>query len=159
MIIGYGSLIRGDDATGYLAARELQRYFHDDYEIEVIAAKQLTPEMAEFVAESSFVLFVDASPGEEPGAIRSARVQPPPGFNGFTHHLTPASLVAAAKKLYGDAAPIMALTLTGWSFELADQLSKDAQRRLPELVRQAKEIVATYRPLLDLPNAVCSLAE
>jgi len=159
LIIGYGSLVRGDDAAGYLAARELERYFADDPDVEVLAAGQLTPEMAEYVAESSFVLFIDASSGDEPGEIRLARVHPAMPRSGSSHHFTPASLVAAAQKIYGEAAPTMALTVAGCSFELADQLSKGVKARLPELVRQAKDVVATHRRLLDLPTGSCSLAE
>ena len=45
LVIGYGSPLRGDDAAGPLAARQLaQRGF------EAIEAHQLTPELAEKVA-------------------------------------------------------------------------------------------------------------
>jgi hydrogenase maturation protease len=159
LVIGYGSLVRGDDAAGFLAARELERHFRNDADVEVWAAPQLTPEMAEAIAECSFVLFVDATIEEEPGTIRWMRVEPQSGSNGFTHHLSPASLVGAAQQLYGDAAPAMAVTLSGWQFELADGLSAGAQKRLPELVRQAKDVVARYRKLVHLPTGSCLLAE
>ena len=159
LVIGYGSLVRGDDAAGFLAARELQRYFENDPDVEILPAQQLTPEMAEFIAESSFVLFVDATIEEAPGTIRCMRVEPQGGLNGFTHHLSPASLVGAAQQLYGDAAPAMAVTLSGWQFELSDGLSAGAQKRLPELVRQAKNVVAKYRKLVHLPTGSCLLAE
>jgi len=159
LIIGYGSLLRGDDAAGFLVARELERHFHNDADVEVWAAPQLTPEMAEAIAECSFVLFVDASCGDAPGEIHAKRVEADAASNRFTHHLSPASLVAAAQNLYGDAAPAMALTLGGWRFELADQLSKGARERLPEVVRQAKDIIAKYRKLVDLPTGFCSPVE
>jgi hydrogenase maturation protease len=159
LVIGYGSLVRGDDAAGFLAARELERLFRNDADVEVWGAPQLTPEMAEAIAECSFVLFVDATIEEEPGTIRCVRVEPQAAPGDFTHHLSPASLVAAAQQLYGDAAPAMAVTLSGWQFELADRLSVGAQKRLPELVRQAKSVVAKYRKLVDLPTGFCSPAE
>lgn len=158
LIIGYGSLVRGDDAAGFLAACQLQHYFQNDPDVEVLPARQLTPEMAEFIAESSFVLFMDASSRDQPGEIRQAQVQPQAGRNGFTHHLTPASLVAAAQNLYGDAPPAMQITLAGSSFELADQLSRSAKLRLPDFIRQAQDIVGSQRLLLDLPTA-CLLVE
>src|SRR5271167_2750694 len=93
LIIGYGNLLRGDDATGVLAARELEHYFQDDDEVEVIAAQQLTPEMAEIVSRSSFVLFLDASQEFDPGNVRCVPVEPGGDACRFTHHLTPASLL------------------------------------------------------------------
>ncbi|MGC2108293.1 MAG: hydrogenase maturation protease [Candidatus Korobacteraceae bacterium] len=145
LIIGYGNPLRGDDAAGCRAAHELERLFHNDPDVEVIASQQLTPEMAEDVARSRFILFIDAALGDRPGAIRRMRVSPEPGPAGFTHHLTPSSLLSAAEQLYGDAPTAMVVTLAGWSFELGDKLSPGASRRLPELVRLAQGIVKNHR--------------
>ena len=103
LIIGYGNLVRGDDAVGCRAAYELEQLFCDDPDVKVIASQQLTPEMAEDVAESNFVLFLDAAVGEEPGTVRRTRVTPEPGPTGFTHQLTPSALLSAAEQLYGDS--------------------------------------------------------
>ena len=67
LIIGYGNLLRGDDAVGCRAAYELEQLFRDDPDVEVIASQQLTPEMADDVAGSDFVLFLDAATGEDAG--------------------------------------------------------------------------------------------
>jgi hydrogenase maturation protease len=144
LIIGYGNPLRGDDAAGCRAARELEHLFHDDPEVEVIASHQLTPEMAEDVARSRFVIFIDAALGDRPGAIRQIRVSPEPGPAGFTHHLRPSSLLSAAEQLYGDAPVAMAITLAGWSFELGDELSPGAARCLPELIRLARGMVRNH---------------
>ena len=58
LIIGYGNLLRGDDAVGCRAAYKLEQRFHGDPDVEVIAAQQLTPEMADDIARHSFVLFL-----------------------------------------------------------------------------------------------------
>ena len=76
LIIGYGNLLRGDDAVGCHAAHELEQHYRDDPEVEVIATQQLTPEMAEDVSRCGFVLFLDASSAEKPGTIRQSRVLP-----------------------------------------------------------------------------------
>lgn len=145
LIIGYGNLLRGDDAVGCHAAHELEQHYRDISDVEVIASQQLTPEMADDVARSKFVLFLDACSGEVPGTIRRARVAPDTAPNGFTHSLTPASLLTAAEQLYGDAPEAMSITLAGWSFELGNRLSPGAKQLLPELVRQARETVQNYR--------------
>jgi len=159
LIIGYGNVLRGDDGVGWLAARELQRYFRDDDDVAVIAAQQLTPEMAEAVSQSRFVLFLDASCGEQPGSIQSKPVLPEDGRLRFTHRVMPATLLATAQQLYGATMPAMSMTLAAWSFELDTELSSGAKARLPEFIRQAKEIVASHRQLSEICPNVCSPAE
>ena len=144
-IIGYGNLMRGDDAAGILAARELEAYFRGDEEVKIAAVQQLTPEMAEMVARSSFVLFLDACNEQEPGTIRCIPVDSELQACRFTHHLTPAALLNAAQQLYGQAAPAATLTLTGWSFALNDEVSSGVRERLPEFIRQAKELIETHK--------------
>ncbi len=146
LIIGYGNLLRSDDAVGCHAAHELEQHYRDDPEVEVIATQQLTPEMAEDVSRCGFVLFLDASSAEQPGAIRQNRVLPGNAPGGFTHQLTPSSLLSAAQQLYGDAPEAICITLEGWSFEVGNRLSDGAQLRFPELVSQAQAVVESYRP-------------
>lgn len=145
LIIGYGNLLRGDDAVGCHAAHELEQYYRDNGDVEVIASQQLTPELADDVSRCSFVLFLDASSAEEPGTIRRARVAPSSAPSGFSHALTPGSLLAAAAQLYGDAPEGMSLTLSGWSFKLGNKLSPQAHRLLPEFVNRARQIVDAHR--------------
>ena len=145
LIIGYGNLLRGDDAVGCHAAHELEQLYRDAADVEVIASQQLTPELADDVSRSNFVLFLDACSGEYPGTIRRARVMPDAAPSGFTHSLTPASLLTAAEQLYGDAPEAMSLTLAGWSFQLSNRLSPGARQLLPEFIRQARETVQMRR--------------
>ncbi len=145
LVIGYGNSLRGDDAVGCRAAQQLAQSFHDDTEVEVIASPQLTPEMADDVSRSGFVLFVDASQGQAAGTIRRGRVAPEALPGGFTHSLTPSALLAAAEQLYGDAPEAVVLTLAGWSFELGSQLSPGASRSLPKLIQQAREVIERHR--------------
>ncbi|MFZ0311626.1 MAG: hydrogenase maturation protease [Candidatus Korobacteraceae bacterium] len=146
LIIGYGNLLRGDDAVGCHAAHALEQHFRDDPEVEVIATQQLTPEMAEDVSRCGLVLFLDASSAEKPGTIRQSQVLPGNAPGGFTHQLTPSTLLAAAQQLYGDSPEAICITLEGWSYEVGNKLSAGARLRLPEFVRRAQETVESYRP-------------
>ncbi len=110
----------------------------------MLEAPQLAPEMAEDISCSEFVLFLDAKCGE-PGTIRRARVEPHPGPSGFTHQLTPASLLAAARQLYGRVPMADSLTLTGWSFRISDRLSRNAEQAMPQFIRHAVEAVEEQR--------------
>ena len=145
LIIGYGNPLRGDDAIGCHAARELEQHFWNDPDVEVIAAQQLTPEMAEDISHRDFVLFLDASFGEPPGTITRITVSPEPGPGGFSHHLTPSSLLTAAEQLYGDAPFALSITMAGWSFDLGQKISQIATRRMPDFIRLAQEAVEAHR--------------
>jgi hydrogenase maturation protease len=136
--------LRGDDAVGCCAARELEKCFRNNPNVEIMAAQQLTPEMADDIAASQFVLFLDASCGEEPGTIRVTKLRPEPGPNGFTHQLNPSTLLSAVEQLYGDAPEGATITLAGWSFDISTNLSSGARARLPEMVRQARELVESH---------------
>ncbi len=137
--------MRGDDAIGCHAARELEQHFWNDPTVEVMATQQLTPEMVDDILQRDFVLFLDASFGGQPGTIMRVTVSPEPGPGGFSHHLTPSSLLTAAEQLYGDAPFAMSITMAGWSFELGQKMSQVATRRMPELIRLAQEAVEAHR--------------
>ena len=145
LIIGYGNPMCGDDAIGCHAARLLEQHFWNDPDVEVVSAQQLTPEMVDDVLQRDFVLFLDASFGEQPGTIRRITVSPEPGAGGFSHHLTPSSLLTAAEQLYGDVPFAMSITMAGWSFEIGQSMSQIASRRMPDLIRLAQEAVEAHR--------------
>ncbi len=144
LIIGYGSPLRGDDNVGCHVAQMLEHHYHDDPEVRVIGSHQLTPEMAEDVAASEFVLFLDAAAGPHAGEIQHSTVKPRPGPLSFAHHLDPALLLAAAVEFYGRNPRADLLTIVGAAFELGDGLSPVVVRRLPELFEQAHAIVEAH---------------
>lgn len=65
VVIGYGNTLRGDDGFGQLAARLLEA--RQIQGLEVIASHQLNPELAAWLAEARFAVFLDATEGNEPG--------------------------------------------------------------------------------------------
>ncbi len=150
LIIGYGNVLREDDAAGYRAAEELQQHYRDDPGVVAIACHQLTPEMALDIAQSEFVVFLDASSADEPGRISQTSIQPQACEVRFTHQLTPAELLSLAEKLYGHAPEAVGLTLAGWSFKLRNKLSRRAEVLLPVLVGQAKDAVENHRRPVSL---------
>lgn len=113
--------------------------------MRVIGSHQLTPEMAEDIAASEFVLFLDAAVGAPAGKIKTAAVNPQPGPARFAHCLNPALLLAAAMELYGSAPPAQLLTIVGAAFELGDRFSPTVVKRLPEFVAEARAVVELNR--------------
>lgn len=144
LIIGYGSSLRSDDNVGCRVAQMLDRHYHADPDVRVIGSHQLTPEMAEDIAASEFVLFLDAAAGEPAGEIKTATVNPRPGPASFAHHLDPALLLAAATELYGSAPPARLLTIVAGTFEFGERFSPVVKRRLPELFKEAHALVESH---------------
>ena len=144
LIIGYGSPLRGDDNIGCHVAQMLEHHYRDDPEVRVIGSHQLTPEMAEDIAASEFVLFLDAAAGSPAGKIQQRPVKPETGPLCFAHHLGPASLLAAAMELYGSVPRAELLTIVGTAFELGDGPSPAVVRRMPEFFEKAHAIVESH---------------
>jgi hydrogenase maturation protease len=145
LIIGYGSPLRGDDHIGCHVAHMLEQYYGEDPDVRVLGSHQLTPEMAEDVAASEFVLFLDAAAGTGAGEIKQIAVEPHPGPFSFAHHLQPDLLLAATMELYGSVPPAELLTIVGSAFELGDGLSPAVRRRLPEFFERAQATVESHR--------------
>ena len=104
--------------------------------------------MAEEVAASETVVFVDASLEQTPGQIMLRELSPAslrPGL--VTHHLGAAELLSVAKDLYG-MQPHRAclMTIGAGSIELGEGLSPAVRDALPE----AKDLLElTVRQLLS----------
>ena len=62
LILGYGNPLRSDDGFGWKMATEIEPDV-TSAEVKVIATQQLTPELAEAVAGSRRILFLDAAQG------------------------------------------------------------------------------------------------
>lgn len=145
LIIGYGNSLRGDDNVGCQVAQMLERHYDGDPDVRVIGSHQLTPEMAEDIAASEFVLFLDAAAGEPAGKIQATTVNATPGPASFAHYLDPARLLAAAMELYGSAPPARLLTIVGGTFEFGERLSPAVAQQLPQFFAEAHALVESNR--------------
>jgi hydrogenase maturation protease len=141
LIIGYGNPLRGDDAVGWLAAQRLAES-PDAAHTDVRVLQQLSPELAEPLARARRVIFIDACDGGLPGTVTwqplDAALEPD---NAFTHRLTPASLLASARQLYGRAPAAVVITIAGESFDYGETLSPAVGQALPQVVRLVTTMV------------------
>ena len=113
LVIGYGNPLRGDDGVGCVVAEEVAKRMCDPgSRVQVVACHQLNPEMAEAVADTHAVIFVDASVKVPPGQV-SVNVVMPDRFSPAmpTHSLEPPALLATAAELFGQAPPATAVLI------------------------------------------------
>ena len=140
LIIGYGNPLRSDDAMGQHIARALEQQLASK-NVQVLTAYQLTPELVEPIRHAQRVIFIDARVGEVPGTVVQERIQPVIGVGTFTHNVTPATLLGAARELYGVTPVGMLISVVGASFDYGSELTLQLRVALPRITDRVHAIV------------------
>lgn len=124
LILGFGNTQRSDDGVGARAATALDSELSSS-DLLVMAAHQLTPEMAAPVSKSSRVLFLDASHRGIAGEIRCAKIDRDRGFEPGTlsHDLSPQALLELAARFFQAQPEAWLLTITGENFDFGAEFS------------------------------------
>ena len=137
LILGYGNTLRGDDAFGYHAAQQLAASITDP-EIEVLALHQLGPELMEPVSRAARVIFLDARAEGTPGMLVREPVLPATQVTPevFTHHMTPAALLAGTQAVYGHTPEATLYSTAGTTFEFGAPLSPATQAAISQAVQE-----------------------
>jgi hydrogenase maturation protease len=149
LILACGNTLREDDGVGPFLAHWAEERWRDDARVRVLCDHQWTPEMAEDVAQSEAVVFIDCATDCPPGHVRCMSVEPASDSTKLgTHHLDASQLIVISKELYG-AMPRTSLLLTvgAGSLELREGLSAAVQAALPAAQR---ELEASVRRILGL---------
>jgi hydrogenase maturation protease len=138
LIIGFGNPLRGDDGMGWHAVRELERTGEG---IETIACLQLTPELAEAVARSERVIFIDAAAGQPPGEVSVCQLHPVQSASrACSHRLEPQELLEYSRELYGNWPEAFAVSVNAAACDYSETLSARVQSSLPAVVRIARDL-------------------
>ena len=151
LIIGYGNPLRGDDGVGPMVAEELARRFRDPHSpdlnanVQVVACHQLNPELAEPIAETRAVIFIDASVDLKPGEVRVSTVAPDRFSPGaFAHSMKPSALLATASELFGQAPPATAVGIGASSFDVGTHLTPQVQNAISVALTAVENEIAGY---------------
>lgn len=146
LVYGYGNPGRQDDGLGVALADQLEAWaltarrpwltFDRNY--------QLNAEDALEASRHDIVVFLDASKDQgEP--FRFAAIQPSPAVSFSTHSMSPESVLALCRDLYGVGPAGRLLTVRGYSWEPNEAMTAGALGNL-EAAR------AWLEPLLDSPG-------
>ncbi|MGO4879722.1 MAG: hydrogenase maturation protease [Bryobacteraceae bacterium] len=138
LVIGYGNTLRGDDGAGFYVAERLGA--------GAIACQQLTPELAEPIARTERVIFVDAHAGVPAGRITVQQLKP--HESAAMHRFDPETLLAWSQQLYGRAPEAILIGIGGESFELGQGLSPAARQAMREAVRAIRRVARAWRTSL-----------
>lgn len=144
IVIGYGNELRSDDGIGQRVAKTLHVS-----NVKSIAVHQLTPELAEILANTDLVIFVDACLMSESYQVQVQSLSPA-SFNVIAGHTAdPRSLLALTQALYDYCPQAWWIKVPGVNFELGDRLSPIAETGVAIALQQITQIVEP-NPLLSL---------
>lgn len=115
--------------------------------MRVIARQQWTPDLAEAIAGSAAVIFLDCAVDTVPGSVRIISVEPTPANAGLaTHHTGAAELLALAEELYGSfPRKALLLTIGAGATGIGETFSPAVNAALPDACRLLEN---TIRELL-----------
>jgi hydrogenase maturation protease len=138
--IGYGNELRSDDGIGQRVANALQLS-----NVKSIAVHQLTPELAEVLANSEFAVFIDACLATENSQVQ-IQLLSPESLNVIAGHTAdPRSLLALTKALYGYCPQAWWVTIPGENFELGENLSPLAEQGIKIAIDKINHLIKTVR--------------
>jgi hydrogenase maturation protease len=140
LILGYGNPLRSDDGLGWQVAVELFRANRSP-EVEILPCHQLTPDLAPAVSRVETVIFIDCAQGGTPGEMCCQEVRSDFGVTTFTHHLTPAALLAMSSELFGACPRAYLLSIQGERYEPGDGFSNVVANRLDDLRARLRELI------------------
>jgi len=147
LIIGYGNPDREDDGVAWhvlngIASRLGRPQFDEVGEgfqqlegtLDLLFQLQLTPELAETLAQYDSVCFVDAHTGNIEADLQVISIDPAYQASAFTHHMTPQTCLALAQGLYQAEPQAVLVSIRGYQFEFSHTLSDKTARLASEAV-------------------------
>jgi hydrogenase maturation protease len=146
-VIGYGDPQRGDDAVGQVVAEQVAAWGMP--EVHADAVHRLTPDLAETVAASACVMFVDARAlGDHRSGSAHVSIQPiaPVHVNSVFGHITdPRDLLALTETLYGAHPRAWRIHVPALEFGFGSQLSSKAQEGVQAALRVVRYMISSMR--------------
>ena len=104
---------------------------------DLIFVLQLTPELAETIAQYKRVCFMDAHTGNVDANIDLTQVTNDFQASPLTHHMTPSSCLAMSQTLFHGEATAVLLSIQGYEFGFSHDLSPQTGK----LVQPAVEMI------------------
>jgi Ni,Fe-hydrogenase maturation factor len=103
---------------------------------------QLAPELLDMMVGYEQVIFVDAHVRADLPDLHWAPVQPEYAPSTFTHHMTPAMLLALSRTLYHRELAGYLLTIRGHTFDFGQGLSAATEALVEPAVERLIELLA-----------------
>ncbi|AFZ05966.1 hydrogenase maturation protease [Oscillatoria nigro-viridis PCC 7112] len=138
LIIGYGNTIRGDDGAGYQIAEAVAQWNFD--RVRSLAVHQLTPDLAEAIAQAKTVIFVDAVATLSEVKIEQLRPNYAASFTG--HYADPRSILALTCTLYKAIPTAYQILIPAVNFSFDETLSPVTIKNVDLALVKIKQLVS-----------------
>jgi hydrogenase maturation protease len=143
LVIGFGNPLRRDDGVGQRVARMIAALKWPN--VQTLAVHQLTPELAEPLAQASIAIFVDAAAETNEVAVES--VGEANGARTVAHTGDPAWLLGLAEAAYGRRPAAWLVTVPARDTGYGTRLSPTARRGVREAIKAVSRMVKEDRPV------------
>jgi hydrogenase maturation protease len=137
--IGYGNELRSDDGIGQRVAKALP-----PSQIRSLAVHQLTPELAEPLAQNKFAIFIDACLISESTTVQVQPISPASTYLIAGHIADPPSLLAFTQAVYNCCPSAWWIKVPGVNFELGYSLSPIAETGVAIALEKIREILSKH---------------
>lgn len=138
LVIGYGNEMRGDDGVGPMIVGMVEAWHLDG--VQTIVRQQLTPELADPIAQARAVIFVDASLEVAGENAQTLPLTPAKNASFVGHTEDPRLVLALAQSVYGRVPQAWCIHVPAASFETGAMLSAQAEHGFTTALYAVREI-------------------
>ena len=142
LVIGYGNSLRSDDGAGQIVAHKIAEWKLPG--VKSLAVHQLTPELAENIAQADTVIFIDAIliDAENPGSVQIKEIEATDDNSSLGHSCDPRSLLAMTQLLYGKVVKAYWVLIPAVNFNFGEKFSSVTKRAIDIALGKVKQIIA-----------------
>ena len=147
LVIGYGNPSRQDDGVGLAvvnglrarAGRTLLEEGEDGFDglgqaLDTLFLQQLSPELAETLADYDHLVLVDAHLGGSPGLVHRTELDPRAEAAIVSHHFRPGTMLALTLQLYGRAPSAELVSVRGFAFDFTSEMSPETAEGVAQVI-------------------------
>lgn len=139
LVIGYGNLLRRDDALGPCIAEHCARQHPD---ATVLLVPMLHPELADPVSAADLAIFVDAREDGVELGVTSEEITPSASHLPWLGHISdPRAILALALAVYGRCPRAFLLTAPMADAGVGIGLSAAASSHVPQAIRAVAALI------------------
>lgn len=141
LIIGYGNTLRSDDGAGQIVANQIATWSLP--RVRSLAVHQLTPELAEDIANADTVIFVDAviSAKQNLEKIEMKTIECDDQYLNLGHTGNPRSLLYLSKIIYNKIPEAYLILIPTINFEFGEKISDITKKRIKQSLEKIESII------------------
>ena len=143
LVIGYGNTLRSDDGAGQIVANQIATWQLPN--VRSLAVHQLTPELAENIANSDTVIFVDAviSAKQNSEKIEIKTLKCDYKYSNSGHTENPRSLLYLSKIIYNKSPLAYWVLIPAINFDFGEQITSITEQGITQALKTIKKIIGS----------------